>query len=495
MLNVCNKLFECLNDDNVNYCSFKSNEHLMEGLVGKTDLDIVLDKTDYEKFVNICKQLEFKRFEPVDVGIYPNVENWYGMDNNTGVLIHIHLHFEIMTGKALLKDYCIRWGKYFLDTAMLDKKTNVKIANPSLEYILLCCRKIIKKSLYDVYLNGDVVNNEINVEMKYLESKLEWSELEKFVNELFTTKNQNRIIYYLKNIHSLNKKDYASFSRIIKKELKKYRRFPAIISVILSYGKRCHRYINRFFNKRLSWNLPLKKRCVNHGLRIALVGIDGSGKSTSLKNIYKWYGEEFDIVKFYAGSGDGKKNIISSFLLKGYSTVYNKNNHSSIDKTSSVKKKASLKLKVKHLFASIAFIKILKQNIANLKKSVKLKDKGLLCIMDRYPQNFLPGMHDGSKVTRYLEEDNSFITRYFYKKEQNLLKMIKNYKYDVVIRIVVDGSEAFNRKPEEKLESLEYKAKTIKTIKYDALETINIDGSNTKEEVLLNIKKIIWERL
>ena len=71
--------------------------------------------------------------------------------------------------------------------------------------------------------------------------------------------------------------------------------------------------------------LPLKKRYINRGLSIAFVGIDGSGKSTVSSYIEKWLSDEFDTKKFYAGSGDGKKNIISAVLLNTYKKKNEKN--------------------------------------------------------------------------------------------------------------------------------------------------------------------------
>lgn len=40
MLEVCKQLFYQWNESDVRYCHWKSNEHLMEGLDGKTDLDV-----------------------------------------------------------------------------------------------------------------------------------------------------------------------------------------------------------------------------------------------------------------------------------------------------------------------------------------------------------------------------------------------------------------------------------------------------------------------
>lgn len=51
--NILN-LFEEMNQENIMYCHWKSNEHLSEGLTGENDLDILVHKGDTDKFEKIA---------------------------------------------------------------------------------------------------------------------------------------------------------------------------------------------------------------------------------------------------------------------------------------------------------------------------------------------------------------------------------------------------------------------------------------------------------
>ena len=115
--------------------------------------------------------------------------------------------------------------------------------------------------------------------------------------------------------------------------------------------------------------------------------------------------------------------------------------------------------------------------------------------MDRYPQNSISGIHDGSKILRYYDNTKSFIINLFLKKEDSLLRTIKNYQYDLIIRILVSHQTSFKMKPEESLESLTKKENSISEIKYDAFEVVDINGKEEYNVVLQKIKELIWERL
>lgn len=44
MLNVCKEIFDELLQQEVNYCHWKSNEHLADGLNGEIDMDLLVSK-------------------------------------------------------------------------------------------------------------------------------------------------------------------------------------------------------------------------------------------------------------------------------------------------------------------------------------------------------------------------------------------------------------------------------------------------------------------
>lgn len=491
------QLFSDWNAGGIRYCSFKSNEHLLEGLEGKTDLDILIDRSDYDKAVEILLKNSYVQFEPVNVGAYPNVVNWFGMDEETGTLIHIHLHFELMTGKALYKDYCLPWAELFLESAFLDEKTGLYLANPNQEYVLLCTRLVVKRARTPKHKKiGEDIVRELNYLKNFIDEQTFYATLEKMYGKT------EGIGKEMLHIQELSNEEFIAYYHRVKKEMRKNQRTGEFSAFINSYANRVRRKLNRDSNRKFGTVRPLKKRAVNGGVSVAFVGIDGSGKSTVSKEMLKWISAEFDAVKYYAGAGDGKKDLVSAVALKAYKKMHSeKSNQGSQadetkvpgEKTGNPAPRLSLRKKVKGLGSSTAYLRILKSNIRHLKEAQKLTKEGLICLMDRYPQNSLPGMHDGAKLRKY--DTGRGVLHNCVMKEQALLDKVKAYPFDLVLRFVVSPETSYARKPEEPLDSLKRKAETLKQVNYDAGRVVEINADEPLEQVILNVKREIWAAL
>src|SRR5690625_595400 len=100
---ISRDLIKQLNEKNIRYCHWKSNEHLIPGLQGKTDLDILVHKKDYPLLIEVMAILKIKRVQEAKTKI-PDMEDWLGFCEETGVLIHLHVHYSLITGKKNVKE-------------------------------------------------------------------------------------------------------------------------------------------------------------------------------------------------------------------------------------------------------------------------------------------------------------------------------------------------------------------------------------------------------
>lgn len=94
-----------LHQADIHYCHWKSNEHLAASLEGKTDLDLLVAPADLGPLAGILLNLGFKRCVTVEGRGYPGIESYLGLDDATGTLVHLHLHYQLTIGERFLKGY------------------------------------------------------------------------------------------------------------------------------------------------------------------------------------------------------------------------------------------------------------------------------------------------------------------------------------------------------------------------------------------------------
>ena len=137
MLNIVKLLFEELNRNSVNYVHFKSNAHLTLSVEGDTDFDILVDRMSSCAYEKSLLQLGFKRFNSQDFSRYPGVDDWLGFDPETGKLIHLHTHYQLVTGLSGFKNVVMPWSSIALTNSVIDTSTGIKIVCPEFELIEL----------------------------------------------------------------------------------------------------------------------------------------------------------------------------------------------------------------------------------------------------------------------------------------------------------------------------------------------------------------------
>ena len=188
MLDICEKLFSEWNEKKICYCHWKSNEHLCEGLDGITDLDILLNDNDRKYGCNIMKSLDFLNCRSQYGSRYPDVEDWIGFDRSTGKLIHIHLHYKIVTGHKGMKEYTLPWYEDVLKTRIKDEKTDVYISCPELELITLYTRiglKATAKQKITAQKGACCLEEGYTREIDYLKKRISWDILVRYLHKYY----------------------------------------------------------------------------------------------------------------------------------------------------------------------------------------------------------------------------------------------------------------------------------------------------------------------
>ena len=77
---VVRNMLKSLHIKSINYCHFKSNEHLDAALKGDTDLDILFDYHQYKLVKEILLSFGFKKFKSAWFVNYPFIEDFIAIE-------------------------------------------------------------------------------------------------------------------------------------------------------------------------------------------------------------------------------------------------------------------------------------------------------------------------------------------------------------------------------------------------------------------------------
>ncbi len=103
----------------ISYCYWKSSRRLDAAFAGEGDVDLLVARKDQHRVQVILAERDFKLFPSVADRDHPATLTFLGYDERSGQLIHIHLHFRLIVGESLLKNYRIPWEEVLLTRAAL----------------------------------------------------------------------------------------------------------------------------------------------------------------------------------------------------------------------------------------------------------------------------------------------------------------------------------------------------------------------------------------
>jgi hypothetical protein len=256
--------------------------------------------------------------------------------------------------------------------------------------------------------------------------------------------------------------------------------------------------INKVFKKNTKSRLPFK------GPTIALIGSDGSGKSTVTNDLETWFSEKLDCRRYYLGSGDHynpvyKRSIKMIRRLFKSAIVLNKQQKitSGRNELNQSEKKSTKKgMKNWYILLNAYYLyRFSVHSLKQLKKSYYFSEQGGICLFDRYPQNQFLGINDGPKIRKsYGDINSSMIKRLINKEEENIRKCVE-MSPDLVIKLIISPEFGILRKPDHNIQELKKKSDIIHDLNFEHAVVQSIDANQKYEEELKTIKKMIWDYL
>lgn len=460
------EVFNELSNRKVKYCIWKGSRNIEETFNGQRDLDLLVCAHQAGEFEMILLSYGFKKVLSPSWFTFPGIEDWIGLDPMRGILIHLHLYYRILLGEKYVKEQYIPMEQIILEKAVRHPVYALYMISIEQAAVLNMFRICCEINIGD-YLKGKVRGESL------INRLIEERE------ELMAQTNGDDVICSSKDLNLLN---YIKMKISFLRRMAGYRRFNLLLAKTMNIYYILLRVCTYTLNY-LGFNCHKKKRLHSGGKIIAVIGCDGSGKTTVVKKLYGWLCWKIDVKLFYFGSNNFLGKILSYFksiLLR-------------VD-TGSYQGSASLLPSIESSYLQCFWrIMLARQRLSNVLKAQRYRQNGGIVITDRYPQNQFRGIYDGPALN--CGEKSAYIKKIMVNYEKLIYKRIEHYNPDILVKLVVSPELAILRKPDHKAHIITEKARLIHHLVCKEAYVINIDANMPIDEVLKTIKKEIWERL
>lgn len=475
ILRICEEFFDRLNRDGIRYCHWKSNIRLRKSLSGKTDLDILVHREDQNRFEKALESFQFKLILSPPEKQYPGLEDYLGFDNDTGRLVHLHVHYNLILGQRYIKNHHLPIEEMVLEN--LISRDNVRIPCPELELILLIIRAHMKLDVVSLLKQAvkDLIGTPYTPFPAHIEEELD---------DLIRASDGERLKVLLRQSGLPLPEDL--FTRFIARYAARKLHVLAIIgdscrifSALKGFRRRTAvaRYLAYAY--RALWDLPgmsrfrpvSKKTLPGKGKVFALVGADGSGKSTLIEDLDRWLSWKLTVRRYYYGIPKHKAIEIVSRLAHGFR-----------------------KLKLERPAAVLEtglWLFIARQRYMLSRRARRDAAHGEIVISDRFPLKSFHHMAEPMDGPRLKQQDGRRGSPWS-DREGRYYDRILSPDRIFVLKVALE--EVRRRKRDLDIETHRTKVEAVNAIGEDTLIR-TIDANRPYYDVQLQVKRLIWEDL
>lgn len=497
-LQVVRAWLTCMRDRGVAYCHFKSNAEVRAGLGGFTDMDILIDRRQYKQAVELLSAAGFKRFKTAALMDYPAVDDYLACDATTGRLAHLHLHWQMIAGEPYLKGYRLPWEAELLRGRKWDAESGLYVASPEAELLLLLTRAAVKLRTRDrlrAALGRPYFRGGLRREYDWLVERVDRGQIVALAGQLLGGSVAALVEANLGK-DRIEDRDVLAFRRAALPVLRCYRTYGRVEARLRRWVREIHSLWGRLAKR---WRSPVdiyRRGPAVGGVVVALLGVDGSGKSTHRERLVKWLAWKADVMPLYLGSGDGPSSLPRRMLglvaaLAGRSRKTAERGGEGGTQPSQPLSQAPLRRRVSRTLLALA---LAHERLGKVRKAFRARNRGMIVIADRFPQTQIMGYNDGPLLDDLTKA--SAFWRFCARLERRIYDKIVLRQPDLVIKLVLPPETALKRKPSTPCDMVRLKTEAVRRLSFGrGTQVVTIDASGPLEEVFLAVRRAVWDEL
>ena len=484
-------LVEALNTRGVRYCHWKGNAALAEALSGLKDLDLLIYRPDADIFRAVLAQHGFRPACNRDGGSFPSTEHYFGLDSDTGLMVHVHACFNVITGESLAQNFRLPVEDMLLANTRLDGI--VRVPAKAAELIVFTIRTMLKHTTFvelalmardrgkltrEITMLADAESVDQSVQLLK-----QW--LPKLDPKLFV-----QCVSALRTPAPLRER--LVLARRLRSSLRIYARHSQTIASWTGLATFAKLLIRRL-SKR-----PKRLSLLSGGALVAFVGPEATGKTTLINEVSGWLSDHFVVARVHAGKPSSAKiTLLANMVVPLLRLLAPNLRLSEVESRRARLKESTQAPWVYPLTFGIRSVLLAYDRRVLLSRAFARAANGTIVLCDRYPY-VAPEAPDGPRLIHNPLPRNTYPIRHMLAAlERKLYLQMPEPDLIICLTIPVEIAIARNRAREKKEPEEYVRRRHLAGVSVPTGHTPVrlIDTNHQLEETLREVKKTIWSIL
>lgn len=489
-LELVSALCGSLEAEGVAYCHWKSNEALDRSASGENDLDLLVSRSDAPAFEGVLRRLGFKDARIPRWKQLPGIWHSYGLDRSTGRLVHVHAHYQLVIGDDMTKNFHLPIEEAYIASSV--PAPPFRVPAPEFELALLVLRMVIKHCTWDALVSR--------------QGSLSASERRELVDLLGRVDPGRASSTLAEHLPFLHRDLWDRCLRAIQPgasvafRLGAARRLHRALAGCARRGRAADTYLKMwrrariFVPRRVFRRRAPAKGLGTGGLLVAIVGGDGSGKSTVVDGLSSWLGKDFSTRTVHLGKPPrSATSAVVKAAMQAAASVRRAPTPSGRALRESLDGSDGGSMTPRHSARLVWEVLTARDRYRAYRRARRAATNGAIVICDRFPLPEVRSM-DGAVTARMADPARwGRLASSLARREKRSYERIAYPDVLVVLRVEPDVVvERRRADPESMLRS---RSAEVWSMDWRRTPAVVIDGSLPKDEVLSAVKAAIWTKV
>src|SRR4051812_29580169 len=461
---LLDRLAESLEAAGVVYCQWKGHWKRARWESGAGDIDLLVDPAWAERLQTVLARLGFKLVVPPSEAQFPGTASWIGYDARNGSLVHVHLHRRLIVGGYWTTVYRLAMERAVLETAV--PRQPFPVPMPELEFIIFVLRTVQRYSPRDLLARHHAKwLADAQPEFTYLLRQIDRQLLVARLADLLPT---------------VDVAFFDACTRSLRPGASRWQRLWLRRGLEQRLQTHASRPPFKLLLRRIGRSLGLLPRhrgfhATRGGRVVALLGGDGAGKSTCVRELSRWLGVPFDVTTAHLGRPPRSlTTLLVGGLLKARRKLGRTDGTSVLDL-------------LRHVCTA-------RDRYRLFARARRFADAGGVALCERYPvaQNRklvgpeIPQLYRRGRGKRR----PSSLARRLIRAEQRYYDQIT--RPDVIIVLMVEPETAVRRKTDEPAAYVRARSRIIWETDWSGTGAHLVDAGRSLPEVLTDLRALLW---